>query len=71
MFLFALKMVRKRVVRELDSSSSGGSETDSSEDVQCSQLPYMDYDSCEYLSNSQLVGEVSYFNLCFFYLFCL
>jgi hypothetical protein len=54
-------MVRKRAVREVDLCSSVGSETGGSEDVQCSQLPYMDYDSFEYFSDSQADGDVSIF----------
>jgi hypothetical protein len=60
-------MVQKRAVREVDLCSSGGSEIGGSEDVQCSQLPYMDYDSFEYFSDSQADGDVSIFVFFFFY----
>jgi hypothetical protein len=53
-------MGRKRPGGVVDLSSSGDSETGGSEDIQCSQLSYMDYDSYESLFDTQLVGEVSY-----------
>jgi hypothetical protein len=53
-------MGRKRPSGVVDLICSGDSETGGSEDIQCSQLPYMDYDSYESHSDTQLVGEVSY-----------
>jgi hypothetical protein len=51
-------MVRKRPSGVVDLSSSTDSETDGSEDVQCSQLPFMDDDSYPSLSGSELFAEV-------------
>jgi len=53
-------MARKRSGGVVDLSSSSDSKTVGSEDIQCSQLPFVDYDSYESLSETQLVGEVSF-----------
>lgn len=52
-------MVRKRPSGVVDLSSSGDSENDVLDDVQCSQLPYMDYDSYQSGSGTEVVLEVS------------
>ena len=53
-------MVWKRPGGVVDLSSASDSETVGSEDIQCSQLPFVDYDSYESLSETQLIGEVSF-----------
>lgn len=52
-------MRRKRSARVIDLSSSGGSESDGFEDVQCAQR-FQDYDSIEVGSDSDAFSDVSF-----------
>jgi len=66
-------MVRKRPGGVIDLSDSSDSDIGGSEDVQCSQLPFTDYDSYASLSETQVVRLTSYlfFTLVFFPIVCL
>jgi len=62
-------MVRKRPGGVIDLSDSSDSDIGGSEDVQCSQLPFTDYDSYASLSETQIVRLTSYlFLLWYFFL---
>jgi len=62
-------MVRKRPGGVIDLSDSSDSDIGGSEDVQCSQLPFTDYDSYASLSETQVVRQTSYlFLLWYFFL---
>lgn len=52
-------MRRKRHGGVVDLSCSGDLESSDLEDVQCSQLPYIDYDGYESLSETEFVVHVS------------
>ena len=62
-------MVQKRPAGVVDLSSSDDSENDDLEDVQCSQLPYMDYDSYQSASETQVVSDVSVLFVTQFFLY--
>ena len=62
-------MVQKRPAGVVDLSSSDDSENDDLEDVQCSQLPYMDYDSYHSILETQVVSDVSVLFVTQFYFF--
>lgn len=60
-------MVRKRPGGVIDLSDSGDSDIGGSEDVQCSQLPFTDYDSYASLLETQVVRLTSYFFLLWYF----